>query len=153
MWTYFLGWRRKAGCVTLVMACVVMGIWMRSYLTCDQISFRTSEVTTDTVSSLEGFLTWSRLRHQRSKRQYHLNRWQSIPSQVVKELFPPTVAVEWRWYGFGFTKHLNGDDSISEGCLIPYWSVTIPLTMLSAYLLLSKPRPVKEPEPTVATGT
>src|SRR5258708_4117292 len=39
MHTFFHGWRRKAGCVALVMACVFTGIWIRSYRIVDTFSF------------------------------------------------------------------------------------------------------------------
>ena len=36
---FFKGWRRKAGCGLLAMACVVTGLWFRSHFICDQIAF------------------------------------------------------------------------------------------------------------------
>lgn len=36
---FFRGWRRKMGCVTLVMACALMGLWLRSGVIDDLISF------------------------------------------------------------------------------------------------------------------
>ena len=33
----FRGWRRKVGLATLVMACLLMGAWARSYAVRDQI--------------------------------------------------------------------------------------------------------------------
>ena len=32
-----------------------------------------------------------------------------------------------------------------SGLVVPFWSIVFPLTLLSAYLLLSKPRPAKPP--------
>lgn len=37
MRTFFHGWRRMLGCLTLVMACLLMGVWMRSRVVTDQI--------------------------------------------------------------------------------------------------------------------
>ena len=39
MGDFFKGRRRKIGCVTLVMACVLMGMWMRSVWFCDSYCF------------------------------------------------------------------------------------------------------------------
>lgn len=39
MHDFFKGRRRKVGCGLLVMACVVTGLWVRSYFICDQIAF------------------------------------------------------------------------------------------------------------------
>ena len=53
----------------------------------------------------------------------------------------------WRLCGFGvcYDKLATevGDRMISFA--IPYWACTVPLTLLSAYLLLSKPRAAKPP--------
>lgn len=38
---FFCGWRRKAGCVTLVMALILFGGWMRSGQGFDQFWFQT----------------------------------------------------------------------------------------------------------------
>ena len=35
MVAYFKGWRRKVGCVTLVLACVIVAGWVRSYKATD----------------------------------------------------------------------------------------------------------------------
>jgi hypothetical protein len=51
----------------------------------------------------------------------------------------------WRWRFLGFeagefTTQMTGDSSHGSFCSIPYWSVTVPLTLVSLWLLLSKPR-------------
>ncbi len=101
MSTFFHGWRRKAGCVALVMACMFAALWLKNLfgpalpyrlqIDCDQRGFRVAiqEVvftasTTGTVVVLKRTDTW-------------FNR-----------LVVP----------------------------LPYWSITIPLTPLSAYLIL-----------------
>ena len=46
---------------------------------------------------------------------------------------------QWDWAGFHFvvSRIPNRRD---EDYMIPYWCVVIPLTLISAFLLLSKPR-------------
>lgn len=41
---------------------------------------------------------------------------------------------------------LSGQEIMAEGTgvTLPYWSIVVPLTLLSAWLLLSKPRPPKQ---------
>jgi hypothetical protein len=39
MYSFFHGWRRKAGCATLLIACGMMGMWMRSRLIGDRVDF------------------------------------------------------------------------------------------------------------------
>jgi hypothetical protein len=51
----------------------------------------------------------------------------------------PDVTWDWQSYGFRTGKSSNRDGSSSTIRIIPYWSIVIPLTLLSAYLLLRKP--------------
>lgn len=37
MGEFFRGWRRKVGCLTLVMACLTMGGWIRSLFRTDEV--------------------------------------------------------------------------------------------------------------------
>ncbi len=67
--------------------------------------------------------------------------------------------VEWRtdWIGFHFGAANATAGSIRrvEFWIVPYWSIVIPLTLLSAYLLLSKPHkstPKKITEPIANEG-
>lgn len=53
-----------------------------------------------------------------------------------------TVEWEWRWQcsGFEFGNFIPMGVEIHEAiCIIPYWSLILPLTVLSAWLLLAKP--------------
>ena len=61
-----------------------------------------------------------------------------------------TISVEATGFGIewqGFSSTFGGSRDFKW--LIPYWSVVLPLTLLSAYLLLSKPRlkTAKPPNP------
>lgn len=99
---FFNDWRRKAGCVALVMACVVAGMWLRSQFYYDGVISWDNEVE-DTVYSTNGSLHWS---------------------SVTRE-----------------------DLTIRTFRSLPYWSIVLPLTLLSAYLLLWKPRPKPKGKP------
>jgi hypothetical protein len=121
MWEYFKGWRRKLGVLTLVMACVFMTAWVRSRMLVDVVE-----------------LPWIAIVSNRG-----------ILSVVIREL---TGASSWRsrsldlvperqWdvllWGFGlWRRQLYEATAIG----IPYWFMTISLTLLSAWLLLSAPR-------------
>ena len=53
---------------------------------------------------------------------------------------------------FGFNQPIITKEAIG---FIPYWFVVIPLTLLSAFLILTKPRkttPTKIPEPNPVEG-
>ena len=58
---------------------------------------------------------------------------------------------EWRWQflGFGFGKSVDGTTQVANQsvqivpstiAVIPYWSIVVPLTLISLWLLLTKPR-------------
>ena len=58
----------------------------------------------------------------------------SVDKDVLKQI---DILWTFEWCGFGCGEsHLNH----LQIWTIPYWSITIPLTALSAFLLLSKPR-------------
>lgn len=57
-------WRRKVGCVALMMACVVMGAWMRSQFTSDVFCWSIGHESEVVISS-NAVLSWWRLAMQR----------------------------------------------------------------------------------------
>jgi hypothetical protein len=61
-----------------------------------------------------------------------------------------TSQLEWNFelYGFAFgaTNRVNVNRLV-----VPFWSAVLPLTLLSAYLLLAKPQPAKTPTLTPST--
>ncbi|MEK6262669.1 MAG: hypothetical protein AABP62_29075 [Planctomycetota bacterium] len=87
---FFKGWRRKAGLVTLVMACVLGVGWMRSMVIRD--AFRIPNQIT--IDSVEG--------------QF----WVGLPGDLLGESY-----------------HFR---------IIPYWWAVLPLTLLSAWLIVRK---------------
>lgn len=91
MHEFFRGWKRKTGCVTLAMACVLTVGWIRSYDTEDVITVFGSQ----------------------------------IRSRLGK--------VEFWWRKMEDGVSLGGPVTIMP---IPYWLIIIPLTQLSANLLL-----------------
>ena len=112
MLTFFYGWRRKVGCVTLVLATMSIGGWIRSLLVSD-----VAGIGNNTFGSVRGGIWWYKTDD--------LDLW-----EWGSETIDPN-----RWIDAG-----NYWDLTSDHCAIPYWSIVIPLTLLSAYLLLSKPR-------------
>ena len=94
MGEFFNGWRRKTGCVTLVMACLLTDGWILSASRTDIANFRLLGKQ-HIVSSEEQSIQWGA----------------EVPHTILWDV----------WY-------------------VPYWSVVLPLTLLAAWLLLSKPR-------------
>ena len=126
MGEFFRGWRRKVGCVTLLMACVFMSAWVRSMMIGDFLHRTGTGNGFIEAESSNGFLIW----------------WSSSKPLFTKQ--PPPLC----WV----TGNLSNSLKIQEQwplirqfgnrsfVAVPYWSVVIPLTLLSAYLLFSKPR-------------
>ncbi len=124
--TFFHGWRRKAGVVSLVMSLVLVGGWIRSRTGTDRIAIRKYGAATEYLVSQESGLGWSREIY-----------FSMISVNVLTD-------VPYReWYGFKYGQKLVSPPvpvcKVSVR-IIPYWSLTIPLTLLSAYLILRKPR-------------
>ena len=106
---FFKGWRRKAGLVTLAMACVLAVAWMRSYVIEDRIVLSTTPGASG---------------------QHAPGAANMIASRQGKLWL-------YHWMAAGL-----------EEFAVPYWSLVLPLTLLSAWLILAKPRKAK-----AATGS
>jgi hypothetical protein len=155
---FFRGWRRKVGCVTLVMACVVMGLWIRGFHWQDSAEFCPSR-TIYTTSSGYGYFAFQAFEFPARGAALSQSSVSTSPlrllqmgwnsSLITEELgeFAPWKGAEseahWKWQSFlvgtaSFdTVNLNYSKSYA---IIPCWSIAIPLTLLSAYLILWKPR-------------
>jgi hypothetical protein len=149
---FFHGWRRKMGCVTLVMALVLMVGWIRSHFFHDGMTLRmnshVSHLHCWMVSRLDTlhlvirrFTTWEETGEP-------FIEYFSKPCPEEVRFITQTSAIRWHWQGAGFG---FGDLSRPEGDFtiwtFPYWLPTGTLTIISAWLLLSKPRPRPQPTP------
>jgi hypothetical protein len=140
----FHGWRRKAGVATLVLACVLMGVWARSYLIEDEFWYAENHGSGPhfalIVVSHTGISWWS---------------WQS-PTL-------PNPAPRSDWRSFPVNSKSKFDVFNSHQRSIPYlrtrvemrewhsplWPFAIlailPLATLSAYLIVWRPRKRSSP--------
>lgn len=148
----FRGWRRKVGSVTLVMACVLMGGWIRSLRVEDLVLASGQAMTYHT--SHNGLLQWDQITHtsgQPVSPGGETRRWEIrlLPHHdPVTSPMRESILV-WRRQGLGFcaavAEYPNsaGIPCRREQVIIPYWSLVVPLTLLSAYLMLvpSRKRP------------
>ena len=122
MGEFFKGWRCKAGLVTLAMALLLTVAWTRSYVTADAIKF--------------GFIG-----------QQHIAI--SLDGQLAWESYPGYGRLQYERRQHRVTGNVSVRAVIDQmSCKAPYWSVVLPLTLLSAWLILVKPRKAK-----TATGS
>lgn len=159
MGEFFQGWRRKIGVLTLMMACVFTNIWFITNHRCFELVSAIGEPI-QILTARKGFFRWSSYMDINTTAAPFL--WQSWPASEnnIEPMDAPLMRIEWQWHlawcGFEFGKGRCHGRSPMAVWAIPYWPVAVPLTLLSAYLLVSKPRkstPKKVDEPTLAEGT
>lgn len=121
---FFRGWRRKFGVVTLVLACVFAAGWVRSYAGGDSYLFE--EYSPLGIFSCDGEITWLGL---------SANDPNSPPTPLRLD---PEFEVEG-----APTVFIKPSPMRFVVRTVPYWSIALPLTLLSSYLLLRRPRPAK----------
>ena len=175
---FFKGWRRKTGCVTLVMAFLFSGIQIRSIVVCDKIVVTLRGWKTF-VYSERGRVCWytwdEHSRHRIDSENLKVLGIESTgrsskDSKALLSSFPewrserlsqPIPPPPGKWApdlderfafvtgdplaGFPSTDMLNADVFTLNGVAYSmrsasYWMLVLPLTLLSAYLILCKPR-------------
>jgi len=145
MGAFFHGWRRKVGLLSLVMALVFVGFWIKS-------SFQTfgiqigRERRIDAVMVYSDGCSWATWKPQGTELftpdEIFFSWW--FHKEVVIRFADVRRdrEVDWRYRFFGIERLRRSWNKASEtAIIIHHWLVVIPLTLLSAYLLLlSKPR-------------
>ena len=118
---FFDGWRRKAGCVSLVMACALMLAWARSTVVADAMTLGFLSQTHVVLSDGGNVLWWNR------GREPLMPYWDSgmVRGKTMKDNYELK------------TGHLL---PVNYAWSVPFWAIVWPLTLLSAYLILWKPR-------------
>lgn len=132
MGDYFKPRRRRIGLIALFLACLLMVGWVRSAMNTDSIVIAAFQqvIYLDSCNGSLSFQTNWTVDHPISI------EWQSRPTKR----FPFSSF----WRRLGFAVHLDVMPGNSYFA-VPHWFVALPLTMLSAWLLLSKTRTQLEP--------
>jgi hypothetical protein len=110
---FFHGWQRKMGIATLVMACAVFVVWMRSTIITDTLWIHSGKQFHQ-VHSCRGFFWWESRTAATAPRW----NWTSYRSQYWEDVGP-------------WTEVLRLDRATS----IAYWPIVAILSLISAYLL------------------
>ena len=163
MGEFFKGWRRKAGLVTLAMALVLTGAWIRTYAIKDVITIPLTPSIHYVISSRAGVMWRSDFYSFSSDGEFQENlnqkgiglEWQSadaskFPLWLTTDIEP--FSLHWFLSGGGFFIGADSwwteDQILIKRWLISYSLLVLPLTLLSAWLILVKPRKAK-----AATGS
>ncbi len=148
MGDFFQGWRRKIGVATLVMACVFTAGWVRSHVLGEDVEFSIGQHTTHGFGWIGQWLIWGSIYDENAVYSWPVFSFESNVASDSPLIGPDRV---WHWRSCGFGRcELKAESN--GGCrlvfrVIPFWSIVVPLTLLSAWLLLSKP-PVSKPKST-----
>jgi hypothetical protein len=149
---FFRGWRRKAGLVTLVISVALVGAWMRSAIIADVIQLK-HEDSYQFIGSMLGSMRWSRWTSPSVSGPQHSwvpsFVWDSHDANAFQGDAFEEAEVDWRWKWLGFEflhatiRRPSGMNGQTSRWSVPYWSLVLPLTVVSAWLLISKPRAAK----------
>ena len=147
----FHGWRRKSGILILAIACVFMAGWMRGIMQLTDrviIPWKTSYsvlfLNNCRIASASGITLCHYPKHERNPGPLpRLVEWETYPATTPENVKISKARLraspEWvadgnwdcDWFGF-----VAGGAVYYSMIAIPYWSIVIPLTLLSAFLLL-----------------
>ena len=149
--TFFHGWRRKIGVFTLLVACVFAAGWLRSLSFRDGVSYRSGKLSKSEIYLSRDGVSCTTVRHNREDFFDGVETvWTSdsnpggVPgdgSSIPIDISNFKTHIQWCGFHFAYEDGWANDPDVRfEACCVPYWSIVIPLTILSAYLLLAKPR-------------
>ncbi len=143
MHTFFHGWRRKAGVVTLVLACLLTSLWVRSLSIADEINvdrygyMYALESKAGDICCLRwtgwvgGTVTWQTSPH----RDGGAHSFDGVHRFSAGTNFGPDLSHVGETGIYPPDRRATG-----QGFRISYSAFVLPLTLLSAYLILWKPR-------------
>ena len=133
--TCFKPWRRKLGVMTLALACVFAAGWVRSLLLTDSAGWHLgAELVT---FSHDGHLS----AYVRTKHSVFRWAWPRFYTDGYRRFTDPGDKQNWQWTFAGVRfGSKNADEPYFHIVAVPYSYIVLPLTLLSASLLLSKPR-------------
>lgn len=143
MGSYLRPLRRKLGVVTLLLACVFTAAWVRNRSVRDSVNIPTGNssalqfISGDQCVSLVAM--WSSVPDKKmaSFRIYRHDEDDGIGVHAGEFMLASDPSPFWpRWFRFGVGTRTTTLMTFS----LPYWTIVIPLTLLSGWLLFSKRR-------------
>jgi hypothetical protein len=145
---FFRGWKRKVGVVTLLMALAFMGGWVRSFWICDLIVAPNGGHSYHEIFSSGNWIGWvmvpcTKGTVPKTYRSFYGWHKSNVDRRVTEEGPFSSVSVHMEVKGAGY--NFKYSELANAHLIFPYPSIVVPLTLLSAFLLLSKPKPKAEP--------
>jgi hypothetical protein len=135
----FLGWRRKIGCITLLLACALMLAYLRGHFIGDAYYFgRGAGASFTCVHLTHSGLMWRRVRSNAA--MIWRPGWVSYRVRNDAVVDPDDMNPEFTMITMRENFYAIGPAKTIELITVPYWALIAPLTLLSAYLLLWRPR-------------
>lgn len=152
---FFRGWRRKVGCVTLLIALMFMIVWGRSYFYEDHIWIAFSRERAIAVHTAVDRIAisgeWQEANGRQSvtaagatmiETKFDASKcfdWVAVPTEHSADYDPWGVTHwYWSWGRFGYGEWDDGTLGFRM-LVVPYWILILPLSLLSGYLILWKP--------------
>lgn len=128
---FFRGWKRKLGVVSLVVACALAAAWVQTFSACDILILKWFSVAS--LDSAMGIIF-----ETKRAAQWHTVIWQHTDRTDIDSVLASDAEWQWQMLGFGYVT--SPTIKSTTILFIPYRFIVIPLAVVSAYLLLSKPR-------------
>jgi len=155
MGEFFRGWRRRIGVMTLVVTCIITGCWVRSRNRVDLIFLHGIWSNHVFVSGCDkfGLIEGGVFKVTQNMTRNGVETVLSPDSRFVGSISPVR---HHGWQASSLRICSSSTNDNVHTALTPYWSIVFPLTLISAYLLLSKPRistPMKITDPIPTEGT
>lgn len=134
MGEYFKPWRRKIGIAVLALTCLFTLGWIRSRIVKDHFTCVSVPKPSFQIMSLDNYIgvVW-RENYSGGSSGIRLLQSQFEPMSLWSE-----ERGGWRWHILGIGKIQV--DNFLYAWLVHYAAIVLPLTAISAWLLLSKPR-------------
>ena len=148
---FFRSWKRKLGLAALLTASVFMAGWVRSATIHEEACLPIGRHRFIAIASDAGLFVIAPT-FMKNVDAFGLLGWREFPKgDSLRDDLD-----EFQWYFRISGVAVGRLAELPEGTqhlvtMVPYWSIVVPLTSLSAWLLLSKPRTAKRAEPPITT--
>jgi hypothetical protein len=157
MWSYFRGWKRKFGVLMLIVACVLIAMWLRCQFVGFAFQFPSGAVQHMFIAAPRGFAWKTEQEIDGAKNIVRFERRiMSFPIGPQSRIWPSSELLQKSCSSYLCGVHfVEGENPVASGgsvleriVLIEHWVIVLPLSILSALCLLTKPRakPARMPE-------